>query len=476
MNKNRRKTKIIATIGPATNTFEQLENLYFAGVNAFRLNFSHGTHSDHLEIIQMTEKLSEKHNAHIALIADLQGPKLRVGEISGEGVQLLQGQTIQVVTYPVIGTAEKVSVNFETLAQDINVGELILIDDGKISLQVEKIGGQDTVICKVLEGGQLTSNKGFNLPHTDISVPSITQKDREDIEFILQHPINWIALSFVRKAQDIVELKKIISSREPTPLIMAKIEKPEAVSNIDEIIEVSDAVMVARGDLAVEVPMEEMAIVQKSIVRKCIDNAKPVVIATQVMESMMEMSRPTRAEITDVSNAVLDGADVIMLSGETSVGKYAVRVIETIDKIIHRVEEESSIYNKGHIAKADSPTYYSDAICLNACKIAGDVRAKCINAMTYSGYTGFMLASYRPRADINVFTSNKFLLNTLSILWGTTCYYYNSFESTDESIEDVIKILKEEDYLTSGDVVINTGSMPLRGRGRTNMIKLTQIK
>lgn len=472
----RRKTKILATIGPATSSFEQLERLYLAGVNAFRLNFSHGSHEDHLKVIQLTEELNKKHNAHISLLADLQGPKLRVGVVENNAVFLEKGNLINVVTKPVTGTSELIDVTYETLPQDVKVGEQILIDDGKITLEVESTNGKDLVVCRVVEGGILSSKKGFNLPNTKISLPSLTEKDRRDLDFILHHPINWIALSFVREAHEVTELKEIIKSRNGQARVMAKIEKPEAVANIDAIIEASDAVMVARGDLGVEVPMEEMAIVQKSIVRKCIVSAKPVVIATQVMESMLEMSRPTRAEITDVSNAVLDGADVIMLSGETSVGKFPIKVIETIDRIIHRVEQEPGIYNRDHQANSDSPTFYSDAICYNACRIARDVDAKCINAMTYSGYTGFMLASYRPKADVYVFTSNKFLLNTLSIVWGTICYYYNSFESTDESIEDVIELLKKEGNVRSGDVVINTGSMPIRGRGRTNMIKLTEVK
>lgn len=466
----------MATIGPATSSFEQLERLYQAGVNAFRLNFSHGSHEDHLKVIQLTEELNKKHNAHISLLADLQGPKLRVGVVENNAVLLEKGKLINVVTKPVTGTADLIDVTYETLPQDVRVGEQILIDDGKITLAVESTNGKDLVVCRIVEGGILSSKKGFNLPNTKISLPSLTEKDKRDLDFILHHPINWIALSFVREAHEVSELKEIIKSRNGQARVMAKIEKPEAVANIDAIIEASDAVMVARGDLGVEVPMEEMAIVQKSIVRKSIENAKPVVIATQVMESMLEMSRPTRAEITDVSNAVLDGADVIMLSGETSVGKFPIKVIETIDRIIQRVEQEQGIYNRDHQANSGSPTFYSDAICYNACRIARDVDAKCINAMTYSGYTGFMLASYRPKADIYVFTSNKFLLNTLSIVWGTICYYYNSFESTDESIEDVIELLKKEGNVSAGDVVINTGSMPIRGRGRTNMIKLTEVK
>ena len=475
MDSRQRKTKIIATIGPATNTFEQLEKLYFAGVNVFRLNFSHGTHENHEKVINYTQQLNQKYNSHISLIADLQGPKLRVGNIKDNAAILREGAIIKVTTSPVLGTADLIDVTYQSLAKDVQVGEQILIDDGKISLEVLETNRKDLVTCKVVEGGVLSSRKGFNLPDTNISLPSLTDKDKEDLDFILKHPVNWIALSFVREAKEIENLRLILTARSSHAKIIAKIEKPEAVQNIDGIINSSDAVMVARGDLAVEIPMEEMAIVQKDIVKKCIKRAKPVIIATQVMESMLEMSRPTRAEITDVSNTVLDGADAIMLSGETSVGKYPIKVIETIVKIIKKVEAQSDIYYRDKSVLADSPTFYSDAICFNACRIAHDVDAKCINAMTYSGYTGFTLASYRPKAQLYIFTSNRLLIETLSLVWGTTCFYYDSFESTDESIEDVIQILKEEDLVDSGDIIINTGSMPIRGRGRTNMIKLTQV-
>ena len=476
MNTSNRKTKIIATIGPATSSFEQLEALYLAGVNAFRLNFSHSSHDRHLEVIKWTEELNLKHNSNVSLIADLQGPKLRVGEVENNGIYLEPGKLIKVISTPVVGTSELISVTYPELAQDVKPGEQILIDDGKISLVVVESNQKDEVMCRVVDGGILSSKKGFNLPDTQITVPSMTDKDREDLKFILTQPINWVALSFVRNASDIISLKEMIQASNAQTRVISKIEKPEGVKNIDEIIKASDAVMVARGDLGVEVPMEEMAIVQKSIIQKCIANARPVIIATQVMESMMEMSRPTRAEITDVANGVFDGADCIMLSGETSVGKFPIKVIETIDKIIRRTEQELSIYNKDLFPQKSSSTFLSDAICFNACRIANDVNARCINAMTYSGYTGFMLASFRPKADIYVFTSNRFLLNTMSIVWGTSSFYYDSFESTDESIKDVIRLLKEQGKVESGDIVINTGSMPIKGRGRTNMIKLTQVQ
>jgi pyruvate kinase len=476
MHTSNKRTKIIATIGPVSSNYETLKELYFAGVNAFRMNFSHGSHEDHLKIIEMTHQLNKELNAHISLIADLQGPKLRVGTIQDNKILLEVGKTIKVVTYSVIGTADCIDVTYEKLPQDVKPGEQILIDDGKLCLEVVHSNMKDEVICKVIEGGYLSSKKGFNLPNTQTSVPSLTEKDRKDLEFILDHPVNWIALSFVRTSKEILELKDLIQSRNNQARVMAKIEKPEAVKNIESIIKASDGIMIARGDLGVEVPMEEMALVQKDIIKKCIEHARPVVIATQVMESMLEMSRPTRAEITDVANGVLDGADAIMLSGETSVGKFPVKVIQTMVKIISRTEQESSIYNKDLTPKKESTTFLSDAICYNACRIANDVNARAINAMTYSGYTGFIVASYRPKANINVFTSNHFLLNTLSIVWGVDCFYYNKFESTDESIADCIEFLKDKGKVQTDDVVINTASMPINGRGRTNMIKITHVR
>lgn len=471
-----RKTKIIATIGPATASQEQLEALYKAGVNAFRLNFSHSSHEAHLDIIQKTQVINEKYNSNISLIADLQGPKLRVGNLENGVIVLKEGDIIKVTSDDVLGNNDLIHVTYPFLSRDVKPGELILIDDGKICLKAVATDHKSTVTCEVVEGGVLSSKKGFNLPNTQTSVPSLTEKDRHDLEFILQQPVNWIALSFVRTAKEILELKEIIHQHKSQARVIAKIEKPEAVKNIDSIIRAADAVMIARGDLGVEVPMEEMALVQKLIIQKCIELARPVIIATQVMESMLEMSRPTRAEITDVANGVFDGADSIMLSGETSVGKYPVKVVETIDKIIRRTEQESRIYNKELLPAKDSPTFLSDAICYNACRIAKDVHASSICAMTYSGYTGFMLASYRPKADVLVFTSNRFLLNTMSIVWGTSSFFYDRFVSTDESIDDVIQFLKQQNMVSSGDVVINTGSMPIHGRGRTNMIKLTQVR
>lgn len=476
MNQAKRKTKIVATIGPASNSYEKLLELYKSGVNVFRLNFSHGRHDDHLQVINHIVRLNENCNAHVSILADLQGPKLRTGLMQNNAIELKEGSSIKVTCEDVIGTAELISVTYEHLSKDLKVGESILIDDGKLELQVAEIMNEKTIRCTIISGGILSSKKGFNLPNTKISLPSLTEKDRADLNFILSQPVNWVALSFVRTADEIYQLKNIILQHQSPIKVVAKIEKPEAVANIESIIKATDAVMIARGDLGVEVAMEEMPLIQKDIIDKCIQHSKPVIIATQVMESMIDMSRPTRAEITDVANGVLDGADAIMLSGETSVGKNPVKVIQTIDKIIRRTEQEDEIYHKHLLPDKTSNTFLSDAICFNACTIASEVGAKAINGMTYSGYTAFMLASNRPRADIHIFTSNKNLLNTLDLVWGVDVFYYNKFVSTDESIDDIIDILKKEQLVELGDIVVSTASMPISGLGRTNMVKISKIK
>ncbi len=475
MNTAKRKTKIVATIGPASNSYEKLVELYESGVNVFRINFSHGRHEDHLKVIEHICLLNEKHNAHVSILADLQGPKLRTGLMQNNAVELVEGAFIKVTSEDVIGTKEIISVTYNNLT-DLKIDEFILIDDGKLELQVAEVLNENTLSCKIISGGILSSKKGFNLPNTKISIPSLTEKDLRDFEFIVTQPVNWIALSFVRTAKDILDLKQLILDKNSSLKVVAKIEKPEAVANMDSIIEVTDAVMIARGDLGVEVAMEEMPLIQKNFIKKCIEASKPVIIATQVMESMIDMPRPTRAEITDVANGVLDGADAIMLSGETSVGKNPAKVVQTIDRIIRRTEQEDEIYHKHLLPNKNSKTFLSDAICFNACTIASEVNAKAINGMTYSGYTAFMLASNRPKADIHIFTSNKNLMKTLGLVWGVDVFFYDKFVSTDESIDDIIQILKNANVVETNDIVVSTASMPITGRGRTNMVKISQIK
>lgn len=469
------RTKIIATLGPASNNNEMIRELIETGVNVFRLNFSHGTHEQHAEVIAIIHALNEELQTNVGILADLQGPKIRLGMVNNDQVVLESGQKVYLTTNEMEGTAEKLYIAYPDFAADVSSGEKILMDDGKIELQAIQTNGVDEVVAEVIYGGVVSSRKGVNLPQTNISMPTLTQKDIKDLEFVCTQNVNWIALSFVRRAEDVVKLRGALQFKNHPARIIAKIEKPEAVQNMDRIIQVSDAVMIARGDLGVELPLQRIPMIQKEIIRKCIRAAKPVIIATQMMESMMENPSPTRAEVTDVATGIFDGADALMLSGETAVGKHPVRVIETFMKVIKHIEKQGKIYNRDHVAQEESPTFLSDAICYNACRIGDDVNAKAIIGMTKSGYTAFVLSSFRPNANVYIFTESKELLNSVSLVWGVHAFYYNKFESTDDSIRDVQNILLKKGLIEQGDVVINTGSMPLHERGRTNTIKVSLI-
>ncbi len=473
-NENFNKTKIVATIGPATSSEEMLEKIIKAGVDVCRLNFSHGAHEIHNEVIDRVRKINQKLGSHIALLQDLQGPKLRIGKVDGE-IHLVDGESIIVTTIECISTVDKLYVSYDRLPLDAKPGERILLNDGKSELVIEKIIDAQHLQAKVVSGGVLTSNKGFNLPNTKVTIPCLTEKDLIDLEFGLEKNVDWVALSFVRNAEDIIALKEIIASKGKHTKVIAKIEKPEAVENIDSIIKVTDAIMVARGDLGVEVPLQKVPLIQKSIVEKCILAAKPVIIATQMMESMIVDSMPTRAEITDVANAVLDGADAVMLSAETSVGKYPCKVIEIMGSIISDIESDRRAYYKGVKPDSSSPSFASDEICFTAVRMSDHLKAKAIIAMTKSGYTGFKVASYRPEASIYIFTDNRELLNTLNLVWGVRGFFYDKFVSTDETFQDVIDILKSEKIAIEGDCVINCASMPIHKKQRTNTIKVTYI-
>lgn len=470
------RTKIIATTGPASNDFGTLKALVLAGVDVFRINFSHGNYEEHLKIIQFVQQINDELGTHIPILGDLQGPKLRIGDIENNSIQLIQGDTIDLTTEKCIGNNERIYITYPKFPHDVAEGDKILLDDGKLELEVLETNQKNRVKTKVNYGGILSSKKGVNLPNTKISIPSLTEKDLQDLEFALKNKISWIALSFVRSAQDIIELKKIIAERKSFAKVIAKIEKPEAVKALDEIISVADAVMVARGDLGVEVPIHRTPLIQKEIVRKCIIAAKPVIVATQIMESMILSSKPYRSEITDVANAVIDGTDALMLSGETSVGRHPAKVVETIEKIIEAVEREHIIYNKNPKPKSKSKSFLSDAICFNACKIAEEANAKAIIGMTNSGYTAFMISSYRPKAKIFIFSDNKNLLNLLNLTWGVQAFYYDKYVSTDQTINDVKEFLKGKGLLSSGDIVVNTGSMPMGKKGMTNMLKISKIE
>lgn len=471
------KTKIVATVGPASSSYENLLKLVKAGVDVFRLNFSHGSHEVHLEVMKHISKINDIYGSYVSILADLQGPKLRVGEMENGGVEIINGNSIIFTTEKLIGNSERVYMAYDMFAADVNPGEEVLIDDGKLVLQVLETNGKDEVKLKVIHGGILKSRKGVNLPSTEISLPSLTPKDEVDLEFILTRPeVDWIALSFVRHAEDMIDLRKRIHARGHTAKMIAKIEKPQALENIHEIIDATDAVMVARGDLGVEVPMERLPLTQKSIVAECVKKAKPVIVATHMMESMITNPSPTRAEITDVANAVIDGADAVMLSGETSVGAFPVKTVKTMSLIISEAEKHEDVHYKGLVPSKDAATYIADAICYNTCKIAGEVDASAIIAMTASGYTGFKIASNRPNCPIFVFSHNKSILAQLNLVWGVRAFPYSKeTSSTDETIADVQDILKEKNLLKAGDIVINTGSMPVHYRLRTNLLKISKI-
>ena len=469
-----RKTKIVATIGPSTSSKEMLTKIIQRGVNVCRLNFSHFSHEKAKKIIALIKEVNQELHVHTAILADLQGPKIRVGEFP-KPISLKKGSEITFCTRKRKNT---VYINYKSFAKDVNVNDRVLVDDGKISLLVISTNNKDTVKLKVVFGGKLLPNKGVNLPNTIISLPCLTKKDKEDLIFILNQKIEWIGLSFVRSAQDVRVLKKTIKKNKSHHKVIAKIEKPEAIKEIDAIIKETDAVMVARGDLGVEVPPQKVPVYQKMIVEKCINNSKPVIIATQMLESMTSSPTATRAEVNDVANSVIDGADAVMLSGETSLGKYPHKAVETMRNIIKDVErsEHSISKNRPEVIVKNTNRRLSNAICSNACIISEETKAKAIITVTYSGYNTIKTSSFRPTAFIYAFTNNHTILNTLSLVWGVQGFYYDRGATTDQTIHETKDILKKGKFLKKGDLVVNLASMPAQEKGMTNMMKLSRVK
>ncbi len=467
--------KIVATLGPASANEKTMKQMIEAGVNVFRINFSHGDHDTHRKTIQLIRKINIENNYNVATLADLQGPKLRIGKVKS-GEVLNEGDEITFVTTPVEGDAQTVYMNYQQFPSDVKAGERILLDDGKLMLEVKETNQTDTVIATVIQGGPLKSNKGVNLPNTAISLPCLTNKDIKDLEVALEEGVEWIGLSFVRNAQDVEELKERISNSGKEAFVVSKIEKPEAVVDIDNILTVTDAVMVARGDLGVEVPMQSVPLIQKMIVEKAHIKSKPVIIATQMMESMIDSMTPTRAEVNDVANSVLDGADAVMLSGETSVGSYPVQVVEAMSKIIAHVEDSAEIkVKKENPPRIRNDRFITKSLCYNASKIADQIGAAAILTMTHSGYTAFKIAAHRPKSKVIAFTSNRFLLNTVSLIWGVQGFFYDKMESTDQTFHDIKEIIKSAGIVQKGDIIIKLVSMPIQERGKTNTIKLADI-
>jgi pyruvate kinase len=473
------KTKIVATVGPACNTYDKLLELVRVGVNVFRLNFSHGTHEDKAAIIQHIIRINNEEPYNISILADLQGPKLRVGEIENGALKIVTGDILTFTSKEkIVGTKEKIYVSYPNLHEDVKTGDKILIDDGKIEVVVIEITKDGDVKVAVTYGGILLPKKGVNLPDTAISLPAMTEKDIVDLDFIVTQEIDWVALSFVRKAEDIIDLKKRLADKKSSLKVMAKIEMPSALDDLRNIVVESDGVMVARGDLGVELPVEKVPAAQREIIRKCLHRGKPVIVATQMMESMIEHVKPNRSEITDVANAVLEGADAVMLSAETATGNHPALVVETMRKIILEVERTEYRYNREEDLKPQlkSPSFLSDALCYNACKIAKDVNANALVGMTQTGYTAFIMSSYRPQAPLFIFTKKKSLVNQLSLSWGVRAFYYSEEESLDNIIFDQIDILKKRGYIKEGDIVLNTGSTPVHLHMPTNVLKITKVE
>jgi pyruvate kinase len=473
---SQKRTKIVATIGPSTKSKEVLKNMILEGVNVFRINFSHADYKVVKENISLVRKLSEELETNIAVLADLQGPKLRIGLMEDNTI-INPGDTIRFCTgEEFVGNSDKVYMNYTDFPNDVKKGERILVDDGKLLFEILNTNGVDEVKAKVIQGGILSSKKGVNLPNTNLSLPALTNKDKKDALFALEQGVDWIALSFVRNEKDLKKLEKLIKNNSEYKVpIIAKIEKPEGVANIKKIVAYCDGIMVARGDLGVEVPAEEVPLIQKKLVLTAKKARIPVIIATQMMETMIDSLTPTRAEVNDVANSVIDGADAVMLSGETSVGKYPVEVIKKMATILKKVEGSSLINVPEEPPTIKTERYITKSICYHASIMANEIEAKAICTLTNSGYTAFQISAWRPAANILVFTSNKRILSRLSLLWGVNSFYYDRYVSTDETVEDVNQIAFEKGFVSKGDFLINLAAMPIVDKGMVNTLRVSQV-
>lgn len=473
---NLNKTKIIATLGPSSTSESKLKSLILAGVNVFRVNFSHALHDEVKNTVSNIREISSSLNIHVSILGDLQGPKIRLGLVD-KNIVVKKGDVVSITTNNIgSGNGLLVSINYSDFPKDVSENELILIDDGKLILKVLKTNKKDLVEAKVIQGGVLSSKKGVNLPNTNISLPALTKKDKEDALFAIENQLDWIALSFVRTKKDVKQLQKLIEKHSEHKIpIIAKIEKPEAIENMDGILKAADGIMVARGDLGLEIPAEEVPLKQKLLVKKAKQARKPIIIATQMMESMIDSLTPSRAEVNDVANSVMDGADAVMLSGETSVGKYPVEVVETMGKIINGVENSPLIKVPNTLPEIKSKRVITKAVCFHACNIANELSASAICTLTNSGYTAWQISSWRPSAMILVFTSNKRILSQLCLLWGVKCIYYDNFVSTDKTVEEVNRLALEKGFVKKNSLVVNLAAMPVKDRGQVNTLRISRL-
>tara|TARA_A100001015_G_scaffold66308_1_gene73264 strand:+ start:617 stop:2047 length:1431 start_codon:yes stop_codon:yes gene_type:complete len=476
MMKKTRKTKIIATLGPSCSSPKTIEEMMLSGVDVFRINFSHANHSEIEKIISTIRFLNKKNNIYTSILADLQGPKLRIGNVE-EGVNIVKDEILKFCSeQKFIGNNKRVYVKYKKFAKDVKIGEKLLIDDGKLIFEILETDNISNVKAKVIQGGPLYSKKGINLPNTKISLPALTEKDYEDAIFSINQNVDWIALSFVRNGSDLNELKKIIEAKSNHKIpIISKIEKPEALDNIDEIISNSDGIMVARGDLGVEVSAAKVPLIQKQLVNKAKKSRIPVIIATQMMEGMIKSLTATRAEVNDVANSVMDGADAVMLSGETSVGKYPIKVVAAMSSILKTVEDSPLIKVPHSPPSVRSKRYITKSICYHAANMANEIDATAICTLTNSGYTAFQISAWRPNANILVFTSNELILTQLNLLWGVKAFYYDKFESTDKTVEQVNNMALKNNFVEKGDMLINLAAMPVKKKGMVNTLRISMI-
>ncbi|EJL60721.1 pyruvate kinase [Flavobacterium sp. CF136] len=472
-----KKTKIVATLGPACGTKEIIKDMIDAGVNVFRINFSHADYEGVKEKINIIRELNEEFGYTTAILGDLQGPKLRVG-VMEEGTVVNDGDLITFTTAEdILGTAQKVFMKYQNFPNDVNPGERILLDDGKLIFEIISTDKKTEVVAKVIQGGELKSKKGVNLPNTKISLPALTEKDIADAIFAIGQKVDWIALSFVKTPRDLQDLQELIAKHSDVKIpIVAKIEMPEALENMDKIIAYCDAIMVARGDLGVELPAHEVPLVQKDLIRRAKTARIPVIVATQMMETMITSLTPTRAEVNDVANSVMDGADAVMLSGETATGNYPVQVIQKMTQICEAVEDSPLIHVPQNTPQIKTKRFITKTICQQAALMANTIQAKAICTLTNSGYTAFQISAWRPSAHILVFTSNKRILTQLNLLWGVKSYFYDKDESTDDTVTDVNEIAREKGFVTKGDFLINLAAMPIKDKGMVNTMRVSEIE
>ncbi|MNK67632.1 Pyruvate kinase [compost metagenome] len=473
-----KKTKIVATLGPACSTREIIKDMIDAGVNVFRINFSHADYEGVKEKINIIRGLNEEFGYTTAILGDLQGPKLRVG-VMEEGTVVNDGDEITFTTAEdIIGTSKRVFMKYQNFPNDVNPGERILLDDGKLIFEIVSTDKKTEVVAKVIQGGELKSKKGVNLPNTKISLPALTEKDIADAIFAVEQKVDWIALSFVKTPRDLQDLQELIAKHSEVKIpIVAKIEMPEALENMDKIVAYCDGLMVARGDLGVELPAHEVPLVQKDLIRRAKTARIPVIVATQMMETMITSLTPTRAEVNDVANSVMDGADAVMLSGETATGNYPVQVIQRMAQICEAVENSPLIQVPQNTPQIKTKRFVTKTVCHQAALLANEIEAKAICTLTNSGYTAFQISAWRPStAHILVFTSNRRILTQLNLLWGVKSFYYDNEESTDDTVTDVNQIAVDKGYAQKGDYLINLAAMPIKDKGMVNTMRVSEIE